>query len=160
MMDILLAILAIIFFFIGIAAAIYPIIPGCFFSFLGLLCVSFKTDINIAATTLIIWGVVMALCTLVDNIFSPILTRKYGGSKKAAMGSLIGLIIGSFFLPPFGSVIGTLAGAFIGQVMHSRKMDTSTFRAAWGAFLGFVISNGIKLAYSVVIIIYAWDMII
>ena len=53
--------------------------------------------------------------------------RKYGGSKRAGWGAIIGGIVGAFVgvpIPIVGSVIGAFAGAFVGVAVGSRLWET------------------------------------
>src|SRR5438128_9772789 len=46
--------------------------------------------------------------------------RKYGGSRRAGWGAIIGGLVGAFLgvpLPVVGSVVGAFAGAFIGALV-------------------------------------------
>ena len=84
--------------------------------------------------------------------------RKYGGSKRAGWGALIGGFIGAFMgvpVPVIGSVIGAFAGSFIGALIAelSRRESGATVatRAATGALVGRVVATAMKLAFAVTI---------
>jgi uncharacterized protein YqgC (DUF456 family) len=86
--------------------------------------------------------------------------RKYGGSRRAGWGALIGGFIGAFAgvpVPVIGSMIGAFAGAFVGALIgeFSRKESdaaTST-RVATGALIGKAAATAIKLAIAFAIAI-------
>ena len=64
----------------------------------------------------------------------------------------VGLIIG-FFLGPLGLIMGTLIGAFVGEMIF--KDDISyAFKAGLGSLLSFLTGIGLKLATSLVITFY------
>lgn len=73
--------------------------------------------------------------------------RRYGGTKKAMLGTLLGGLIGAIILSPmlfgFGTVLGAFFGAFAGGFMvtylEQRKMDDAV-RVGWGGLLGRVFA--------------------
>lgn len=153
MEEILLIILSFILAIIGILGAIYPIIPGAIISFGALLLFYFATDDRITVTALIVWGVIVLIASILDALIPPLITRRMGGSKRAVMGSLVGTIVGSFFFPPLGMLLGSFLGALIGQWQESRVLDDKSFRVAMGSFLGFILGTGLKLMVSILILI-------
>jgi len=88
--------------------------------------------------------------------------RKFGGSKQAAWGALIGGLCGAIFggvlipIPVVGSLlasfIGTFAGAIIGQ-MREEKMKALNLRVGVGAVIGRAIGVAFKLFIALVIAI-------
>ena len=92
------------------------------------------------------------------------LTRKYGGSKRAGWGALVGGIVGATIgvpVPVIGSVIGALVGSFAGATLFedSATWHTGTaLRVGWGALLGRGAANAAKVAVGLVmavIVIFA-----
>ena len=72
------------------------------------------------------------------------MTKKFGGSKAATTGSTIGLIIG-FFVGPLGVILGPFFGALFGELIHNHGKWDGVFKAAWGAFVGFLTGTGLKM---------------
>ena len=72
------------------------------------------------------------------------------------IGSIIGLTIGLFFVPPLGpfGIISILAGpflgAFAGETIQGKNSDDA-LKAAFGSFIGFVTGLLMKLFTSLVI---------
>jgi uncharacterized protein YqgC (DUF456 family) len=60
-------------------------------------------------------------------------------------GSVVGMLAGMIWFPPFGLILGTFAGAFAGEWLRSRATRRSA-RAAWGVFVGTMVGLGLKLA--------------
>jgi uncharacterized protein YqgC (DUF456 family) len=85
--------------------------------------------------------------------------RRYGGSKKAMLGTLIGGIIGAIILSPmifgFGTIVGAFFGAFAGgfliTYLEQRKMNQAV-RVGWGGLLGRVFAMVFKGAAVVTMI--------
>jgi len=73
--------------------------------------------------------------------------RRYGGSRKAMAGTLIGGLLGAIALTPmlfgFGSILGAFFGAFVGAFgityLEQRKMEEAV-RVGWGALVGRVFA--------------------
>ena len=86
-------------------------------------------------------------------IMAPLITKKMGGSKRATRGSFVGVIAGSFFIPPFGMLIGSFAGALLGEWSENNRLDSKSFKIALGSFLGFILGTGLKLMVSIMILI-------
>jgi uncharacterized protein YqgC (DUF456 family) len=88
------------------------------------------------------------------------LARRYGGSKRAGWGALIGGIVGAIVgvpVPIIGSVIGAFVGAFAGAVVfeYTRSGAGIALRAGWGALLGRAAATAAKIAVGVVIAVVA-----
>jgi hypothetical protein len=148
-MDYLLAILGGIMMIVGILGCLLPVLPGPPLSFTGLLLLHFTGFADFSSTFLITWGCVTILVTVLDYVVPIWGTKKFGGSKSGMWGSGIGLLIGLFFLPPIGMIVGPFAGAIIGEAITGKNASGS-FRAGLGSFLGFVAGVGLKLAASIV----------
>jgi hypothetical protein len=79
--------------------------------------------------------------------------KKYGASKFGLWGSVIGMIIGIFFIPPWGIIVGAFIGALMGE-LASGKTGRSALRAGWGILVGNVLGVGLKLAFTVVVLFF------
>lgn len=152
-MEVILIILSFVLAVVGILGAIYPIIPGALVSYGSLVVFYFATNDKLSLTGLIIWGVVIIIISAVDAVMAPLITRRMGGSKRATSGSFVGVIVGSFFFPPFGMMVGAFLGALLGQWSESNKLEAAEVRIAIGSFLGFIVGTGLKLIISLMILI-------
>jgi len=89
------------------------------------------------------------------------LARRYGGSKRAGWGALIGGLVGAIIgvpVPIIGSVIGGFVGAFAGATLleYSRSpVAGAAVRAGWGALLGRVAATAAKMTLGIVIAVVA-----
>ncbi len=89
------------------------------------------------------------------------LARRYGGSKRAGWGALIGGLVGAIVgvpVPIIGSVIGGFLGAFAGATLleYSRSpVAGAAVRAGWGALLGRVAATAAKMTLGIVIAVVA-----
>lgn len=152
-MDILLITISVLLLLIGILGSIVPILPGPPIAFGGLLLVHFTSKHPFSVEFLIIFGLLAILSAVIDNVLPIYATKKFNGSKRGVWGSAIGLIIGLFFFPPFGLIIGPMVGAFLGEIMDGKSPNHSV-KPAFGSFIGFLSSIFLRFALSVVMAYY------
>jgi uncharacterized protein YqgC (DUF456 family) len=148
----------IILFAIGMAGAIYPILPGAlaiyaaffvygwFFSFhpFGFWFWGFQTAIVIALF-------------VADYLVSAWGVKRFGGSRASVIGSTTGILIGPFVIPAFGLIIGPLAGAILGELIHGSSFERS-LKVGWGALVGLFSSLVVKviLQSAMIVIFIIW----
>lgn len=155
-MDILISILAILAGIIGIAGSILPGLPGTPVSWIGLLILYIWGPEEMPLKTLIIWGIVVAIVSVIDYIVPMWFTKVTGGSKYAERGALVGLIAG-IILTPIGMILGSFLGAFLFELYYTRQGALQALKAAIGSFLGFITGTGLK---TIVACIILWKIIV
>jgi len=112
------------------------------------------------ATIAVVLGLAL-LGELFEVWFGYGLARRYGGSKRAGWGALIGGLIGAAVgvpVPVLGSVIGALVGSFAGAMLfeYSSSWTAGTaVRAGWGALLGRVAATTAKITVGIVMAVVA-----
>ena len=138
----------------GIVGCVLPIIPGPPLAYAALLLLSIARKWQaVSPTVLIVLGAAAVVVTVIENLM-PIITSKWKGASKAGIwGSVIGMVVGLVFFPPFGVIIGTFAGAVLGELLFSKRPE-GALKAGWGVFLGTMIGIALKLAVSGVIAVY------
>ena len=142
--DLLFTILAGILLAIGFLGTFIPVLPGAPLAWCGLLLCYFSLYNEISVFCLIISAIFAILVSILDNFAPVLMTKNFGGSKKAITGSTIGLIVG-FFVGPIGIIAGPFLGALIGELINNQGNWDGVFKAALGAFIGFLIGTGIKM---------------
>lgn len=155
-----LIVFAIIFAIVGIVGSVVPGLPGPPLSWLGMLLVYFADKVGdkpepMTLATLLIWLAVTVVVSILDYVIPIKTTTMTGGHKAASTGAIVGLIVG-MLVPPVGIILGSLLGAFLGELMVNNKGMWPAFKAGAGAFLGFMLGTGLKLAVSGVM---AWLII-
>ena len=161
-MDMLISVLAILAGVIGIAGSILPGLPGTPVSWVGLLLLYIwgnGSDIvgdPLTLKALIVWGVVVAIVSVIDYIVPMYFTKVTGGSRYAEKGALVGLIAG-IILTPVGMILGSFLGAFLFELYYTRKGAGQALKAAFGSFLGFITGTGLKTIVSVIIM---WKILV
>ena len=149
-METVIVILAILLGLIGVAGSILPGLPGAPFSWIGLLILYIWGPESMPVSTLVIWGIVVALVSIVDYLVPMWLTKATGGSKYAERGAMIGLVAG-IILTPIGMILGSFLGAFIAELHWGKKETGDALKAATGSFIGFILGTGLKTIVSVLI---------
>lgn len=150
-METLIVILAILAGIIGIAGSILPALPGTPISWVGLLLLFLWGPEEMPLKTLVIWGIIVVLVSVVDYIVPMYFTKVTGGSRYAERGAMAGLIIG-IFLTPVGMILGSFLGAFISELYWGKKDSVGALKAAFGSFLGFITGTGLKTIVAVLIL--------
>ena len=147
---------------IGIAGSILPGLPGPPVSWVGMLLLylwgtgSEALDASMSGRTLLVWGIVVAVVSVIDYFVPMYFTKVTGGSRYAERGALAGLIIG-VFLTPLGMILGSFVGAFLSELYYNRQGSAQALKAAFGSFLGFITGTGLKTIVSVIMM---WKIII
>jgi len=148
-MDIFLIFVGTILVIIGLIGSVVPIIPGPPIAFCGLLITHFTSENPFTVKLLIILGALAILSSVIDNVLPVYATKKFNGSKKGVWGSAIGLVIGLFFFPPFGILVGPMVGAFVGEIADGKAANNAV-KPAFGSFIGFLSSIFLRLILSMV----------
>ena len=77
--------------------------------------------------------------------------RKYGGSRRAGWGAMIGGIAGAFMgfpVPIVGPLIGAFVGSFVGALVGELTVGSSgrdSARVATGALIGRAVATAMKM---------------
>ncbi|PID58412.1 MAG: hypothetical protein CR986_07855 [Ignavibacteriae bacterium] len=140
LIAIIVGILLLIASFVG---CILPVLPGPPFGFLALLLLEFSAPEIFTSKFLIIMAVLNIIVFGLDY-FLPIFGAKmYKASKQGIWLSVIGMIVGLFFFPPFGMILGMLAGAVIGELI-SGKAKKEALKIGFVSFIFSIIAILIK----------------
>lgn len=148
-------ILAVIFFLVGLAGTILPVLPGAPLILIGMVVYGlFAGFEHLSPYFFIGQSIATALTLVVDYAAGIWGVSRYGGSKAAVWGGAIGLLIGPFiFLGPLGIILGPFLGAFLGEMLVSQK-TVQALRVGFGSLLGLIGSTLIKLFIEIVMIIW------
>ena len=154
-MDIIAVIVAFVLLGVGLLGAVIPVLPGPPLSYVGLLLLQWSGYGKFSAVFLLAWAGVTIAVTIMDYFLPSILTKSFGGSRSASVGSFLGLLAGIFLFPPWGMITGPFLGAFIGELIHNKANGQGAFKVALGAFLAFIVGSGAKLIAGAVMLFYA-----
>ena len=138
----------------GFLGCLVPFIPGPPLTFVALLLLSLAKGWEpFTPTFLLVMAGLTLLVTLLDYVIPSLGARRYGASRLGVWGSAIGLIVGLVFFPPFGILLGGMAGAVLGELLAGRR-GGEAFRAGWGVFLGNVVGTGFRMSLSAVMLFF------
>ncbi|MBM3404158.1 MAG: DUF456 domain-containing protein [Bacteroidetes bacterium] len=152
-MDAILIILGIVAILAGLAGSVLPVLPGPPLAYISLILLQFTSFKPFSVKFLVLWGGVTVAVTILDYVVPVYGTKVFGGTSKGMWGATIGLIIGIFFLPPFGMIVGPFLGALVGEMLAGAQSDKA-LKAAFGSFLGFLAGTLMKLALCIIFAIF------
>lgn len=151
--EIIVIVIGSLFSILGIIGCIFPALPGPPLNYIALLLIHF-TGINEFTTTfLIVYLIINIIVQALDYVLPVYGAKRYGASKKGIWGSVIGMILGFFFFPPFGVILGALIGAVAGELIAGKK-ESEAMRAGFATFIASLIMMVAKLALSVIMTFY------
>lgn len=166
----LVALGLVVFFLLQLVALVMiPIgLPGTFVQVGAAAAVAILSDGTRMSWT---WVVVFALLALVAEVVEFLCgqwgARRYGGSRAAGWGALVGGIAGAFVggipLPIIGALIMSFVGTFLGAVageMWQRGRIEADLRVGWGALIGRVVGVATKLCVAFLILILSGAVVL
>lgn len=136
---------------IGLAGIILPALPGVPLVFVGLLVAAWTEGFErIGWVTLIVLGALTVISLIIDVVSTVIGAKKVGASRMALIGSVIGTVVGLFFMP-IGLFVGPFLGALGGEYLHGRKLGQAT-KVGFGTWLGIVLGVAFKLGLAMTMV--------
>jgi uncharacterized protein YqgC (DUF456 family) len=110
--------------------------------------------------TLVAVAVLALVAELLDFVMTGRYARKYGGSRRAGWGAIIGSIVGAmvgFPVPIVGPIIGAFVGSFLGALVAEFTGGSTagaSTRVATGALIGRVVSTALKIGIGFTVVIW------
>lgn len=151
--EILIVILGIVLSLIGILGCLIPALPGPPLNFVAVLLIHYSGIAEFSTRFLIIF-LVLNIAVIIFDYVLPIYGAKfYGASNKGIWGSVLGLIIGILFFPPFGMILGVLIGAIVGELIAG-KSESEALRAGFATFVASLFMIIAKLVLAIVMTFY------
>jgi uncharacterized protein YqgC (DUF456 family) len=153
-------ILVIILFIVGMAGAVYPILPGALAIYAAFFVYGFF--ISFEPFGWIFWTLqtlIVASLFIADYAVNAWGVKRYGGSRASVIGSTIGIVIGPFVIPAFGLILGPFLGAVIAELIIGSRPDKAV-KVGFGSVVGLFSSVVVKIILQVVmIILFIWWII-
>jgi len=131
-------------------------LPGLWVILLGIIGYGWLTDFRTVSATLLVVAIVLALLGEVAETWIGFrFAQRYGGSRRAGWGAILGGLAGAIVgvpVPLVGSVVGGFAGAFAGAALFeysNARHSGVAVKAGWGAVLGRAAAAAIKVSLGV-----------
>lgn len=143
----------------GLLMLLLPILPGLWVMWIAALVYLLVTGIDLSGG--ILFGLITTLTVvggLMDNIMMGANARGAGASWLSIGLALVGAIIGSILLPPFGGLLFGVAAIFLVEYLRIkdwRKALESTKGLALGCGWGVVARFGFGLLVFIVWLVWA-----
>jgi len=146
-------IIIIVLFVVGMAGAVYPVLPGA----LAIYAAYFVYGFMIGFEPFGVWfwliqTTIVAVLMVADYLVNAIGVKRFGGNRASVVGSTIGLIVGPFVIPVVGLIAGPFLGAVIGELLVGTPFRQS-LRAGLGALVGFFSGLFVKFTLQLLMII-------
>ena len=116
---------------------------------------------RIGTVSLIGVGVLAVVAELLEFSVTGRYTRKYGGSRRAGWGAILGGIVGAIMgvpVPIVGSMLGAFVGAFVGALVFEYTRQGADGRSAThvatGALLGRVAAAAMKVGVGLIMAVW------
>jgi uncharacterized protein YqgC (DUF456 family) len=152
-MDILGWTLVVLLFVVGMAGAVYPILPGA----LAIYGAFFVYGLFFSFSEFGFWfwfiqTVIVIVLFVADYAVSAWGVKRFGGSRASVIGSTIGLIFGPFVIPALGLIIGPFVGAVIGEMIIGTRYDKA-LKVGLGSVVGLFSSVVVKIILQLAMIV-------
>ena len=153
MIEIILIILGVLLAIVGLIGCIIPAIPGPPLNFVSLLILELAIEDAFSLEFYIIWAVITIVVTVLDYVLPLFGAKAYKASGYGIWGSIIGMIVGTIFFPPFGMILGLLIGAIAGELIAGKE-GSEALKVGTATFITSLIMIVVKLAASGVMTYY------
>ena len=153
MNEAIILIVGLILHGIGIMGCIVPGIPGPIVSWSSLFLFFLLPGQEIGWVALIIWGLFAAAATALDLMVPVLGAKKFGSSREGIIGGTIGIVVGLFFFPPLGIILGPLFGTIAGDMIAGGNFSKA-LNSGVGSLLGFIVGTSVKLIFCIALLIF------
>ena len=142
--------LAAVLLLAGFVCCILPIFPGQILAYGALFTLYMLGRAGCPSLTLLILtGLGTILVTVLDFVLPGVGAAQFKSSRLGSWGSVIGSVIGVFFLP-IGLLAGPFVGGLVGELLSGKCLRRALW-GAWGALLGFLTGVIFKVEWCVIL---------
>lgn len=153
MLEIIVIIIGSLLAVLGLIGCIVPAIPGPPLNFFSLLLLAVVIKNPFTLEFYLIWGAITAVVVILDYLLPIAGAKIYKATSYGIWGSLIGMIIGMIFFPPFGMIPGLFIGAVAGELLAGKK-SREAFKVGAVTFVASLLMIVFKLAVSGILTYY------
>ncbi|MEC1638609.1 DUF456 domain-containing protein [Schinkia azotoformans] len=161
MVDIIFWIIIIACFILSFVGLVYPIIPAVVMIWGGVVLYHFGINPNelswISWTLFVILTILLFLADYLANLH---FVDKAGGTKWGMRAAAIGLIVGSFVIPPFGVIIVPFAMVLISEIIQKKTFQES-IKVAFATLIAFLSGTFAKgIIQLIMIVVFSFDVLV
>ena len=153
MIETLLIIIGLLVSIVGLIGCVIPALPGPPLSFLALVILELAIENAFSLDFYYLWGGITIVVVILDYVLPILGAKAYRASKFGIWGSIIGMIVGIIFFPPFGMILGLFIGAVAGEVFAGKK-EWEALKVGSATFFASMLMIFIKLAVSGMMLYY------
>ncbi len=152
-LEIILVVAVLLVMLVGLIGEILPAIPGMFLIWVAALVYAIIDKFeHLGVSTLILLILIWLIALGIDWIVTWLTAKKVGVSWWGLGFSLLGTVLGVIIFSFWGMIAGMVAGAVIGEYIHKREVVKS-FQAGGAVVFGWVFGGVVKLLMAVSMII-------
>jgi uncharacterized protein YqgC (DUF456 family) len=140
----------------GATGCVLPVLPGHLIILVA--AISHRLMLGAEGSGLQWWsfvvlGILMAFSQTLEMLSGAAGSRWFGGTRWGALGAIVGMVAGLFFMP-FGLLVGPLVGAFAFEMAFAKKETRPAVISGVGSVVGTLAGMGIKVAVGAVMIVF------
>ncbi|WP_371261564.1 DUF456 domain-containing protein [Bacillus sp. MUM 116] len=160
MLTIIFWVIIIVVFIFSFVGLVYPIIPSVLLIWGGVMLYQFGINSHelswVSWTMLILLTILLFLADYLANLH---FVDKAGGSKWGMRAATIGLIVGSFVIPPFGVIIVPFVLVLITELVQKKTLQDS-LKVAVATLIAFLSGTFAKAVIQLImIVVFVLDVI-
>ncbi|ARI77708.1 DUF456 domain-containing protein [Halobacillus mangrovi] len=153
-MDIIIWVMIIACFIASFASVIFPIIPAPLVLWIGFLAYFFFLEGDPLSAFFWIGMIILTVILIVSDIIAnSYFVKRYGGSKWGERMAAVGVIVGSFIIPPLGILIIPFILVIATELVQKRSSNEA-FKAAIGSLFGFLSGTLAKIIIQIIMIVW------
>jgi uncharacterized protein len=158
-MNLLYLVIALVIMFLGLAGTVLPMLPGIVLIYAAYAAYGLLTSWKaFGAGTMILWGIVTCLSLFADHYGAMYGARRSGSSILGIWGSFVGAILGFILFNLIGLIVGTFAGAALGELVAGRPAGQA-MKSGKAALLGFLAGSLAKVIVGLIMVgAFIWQV--
>lgn len=150
---ILVSILGYLLIVLAFIGCILPALPGPPLAFLSLLFAKLLIPESFSANFLITIGIITAGVYFLDYLLPVMGAKAFKATKYGIWASIFGMLLGIFFFPPIGMILGMLIGAITGELIAG-KAKSEAIKIGIVSFIFSLMAMFIKIILVFIIAFY------
>jgi uncharacterized protein YqgC (DUF456 family) len=141
--QVVIACLTFIIMLVGVAGVVLPVIPDVWLIWLAALGYGAVAGFSgwPGGVAMVVLTVLAALGTAIDLALGHAAAKRGGASWQGIAASIVLGLVGLFFYPPLGPIVGALLGLFLVEYLIGGR----NARHAWTAVKSYALGSGLSI---------------